>query len=381
MTVAGRRRRSFGDGPERMVVGCGEHGERLHAPVRRAGRVVRLAHPAVVVAVADRHHAVAVADRPLAPPAEVTQRHAAHLRPVEGVDVGQRERTPEAALRHAVGEAATERDRATIAREPVRELRREPSGALDVARGCVAVAETRTRRAPGRRCAARTARSSRCSRPRPSVYQPSSTANESMSSIDRACASRSMATPTRSRPICTRRRKNCQLFCAGSSRSTPRSHSTTWSRWRPVSGSQRCSGVKASANPIGGHLHHALVDVVAARPPVLGALRIGAVREAGDPAVPVVERPSAGDQRHDAPQRSRVALQLGDAGCEVRAEGAEPRAGATGRQVLDDRVDEIDDRAPHVVLGGERVAGHGVRPRVERSARHAILPRSSARTW
>ena len=138
--------------------------------------------------------------------------------------------------------------------------------------------------------------------------------------------------------------------------------------------------MKASANPIGGHLHHALVDVVGARPPVLGALRIGAVREAGDPAVPVVERPSAGDQRHDAPERSRVPLQLGDARREVRAERAEAGPGATGRQVPDDRFDEVDHRALDVVLGDERVAGHGIRPRVERPARHAILPRSSART-
>ena len=79
-------------------------------------------HPAVVVAVADREHAVAVADRSRAPPPEVAQRETAHRRPVEGVDVGQGERTPEAALRQAVGQAPAERERAAVGREPVLEL-------------------------------------------------------------------------------------------------------------------------------------------------------------------------------------------------------------------------------------------------------------------
>ena len=112
--------------PERMVVGCGEHGERLHAPVRRAGRVVRLGHAAVVVAVTDRQHAVAVADRSFAPPPQVPERETANLGPVEGVDVGQRQRAPEAALRHAVGEAASERQRAAVGGEPVTELAGKP---------------------------------------------------------------------------------------------------------------------------------------------------------------------------------------------------------------------------------------------------------------
>ena len=58
-----------------------------------------------------------------------------------------------------------------------------------------------------------------------------------------------------------------------------------------------------------------------------------------------VERPAAGDQRHDAPERSRVPLQFGDARREVRAEGAEARPGTAGRQVTDERFDEVDDRA------------------------------------
>ena len=97
------------------------------------------------------------------------------------------------------------------------------------------------------------------------------------------------------------------------------------------------------------------------------------MREAGDPTIPVVERPSARDQRHDAPERSRVPLQLGDTRREVRAERAEARPGAARRQVTDERFDEVDDRAPDVVLGEERVARHGVRPRAGRHARHAIL--------
>ena len=147
----------------------------------------------------------------------------------------------------------------------------------------------------------------------------------------------------------------------------PRNHSTTWSRWRPVERIPDVLGREGQRKPDGGHLDHALVDVLGARSPVLGVLGIGAVREAGDPTIPVVERPSAGDQRHDAPERSRVPLQFGDTRREVRAEGAEARPGTARRQVTDERFDEVDHRALHVVLGDERVARHGVRPRVERS--------------
>ena len=117
-----------------MVVGRGEHGERLHAPVRRARRVVRLAHAAVVVAVADRQHAVAVADRLVrstsggdatrarAPPASRARRR----RPARA--------RPRSCPAHAVGEAATERHRAPVGGEPVLELGREPRPARRSAR-------------------------------------------------------------------------------------------------------------------------------------------------------------------------------------------------------------------------------------------------------
>ncbi len=140
-------------------------------------------------------------------------------------------------------------------------------------------------------------------------------------------------------------------------------------------------GCEREREPDGGHLHHALIDVVGARPPVLRALRIGAMGEAGDPAVPVVERPSTRDQWDDAPERSGVALQLGDAGREVRAERAESGPRATRRQMPDDRFDQVAHRPPDVVLGAEGVARQGIRPRVGCAGGHAILPRSSARTW
>ena len=72
-------------------------------------------------------------------------------------------------------------------------------------------------------------------------------------------------------------------------------------------------GHEREREPDGSHLHHALIDVVGARPPVLAALGIGAVREPLDPPVPVVERAAARDQRHDAPERARVPLELRDA--------------------------------------------------------------------
>ena len=123
-------------------------------------------------------------------------------------------------------------------------------------------------------------------------------------------------------------------------------------------------GHEREREPDGSHLHHALIDVVGARPPVLAALGIGAVREPLDPPVPVVERPAARDQRHDAPERARVPLELRDAWREVRAERAEPGPGATGGEVGDDRLDEIDHCPSHVGLRGERVAGHRIGPRV-----------------
>ena len=123
VTVAGGGGAASCDGPERVVVRRREHGERLHAPVRRAGRVVRLAHPAIVVAVADREHAVAVADRSCvlhhrrwrnARPRTVAQSRAS---------TSARASAPQhAALRHPVRHAPAERERAAVGREPVLEL-------------------------------------------------------------------------------------------------------------------------------------------------------------------------------------------------------------------------------------------------------------------
>ncbi len=186
--------------------------------------------------------------------------------------------------------------------------------------------------------------------------------------------------PTRSSPICTSRRKNCQLFCAGSRRSMPRSHSTTWSRCVPVSGSHRCSGTNASANPMAAISTMRWSTSSVHGPQYSALVGIGAVREALDPPVPVVEGAAARDQRHDAPERARVPLELGDPRCEVRAERAEPGPGAAGGEVRDDRLHEIDHRPLHVGLGGERVARHRVGPRVLQRLHHAIRSRSSART-
>ena len=57
---------------------------------------------------------------------------------------------------------------------------------------------------------------------------------------------------------------------------------------------------------------------------------------------------------------------------------AEARPGATGRQVTDDRFDEVDHGAPHVVLGEDGLPAMGFAARVERGRLgHAILSRSS----
>ena len=109
---------------------------------------------------------------------------------------------------------------------------------------------------------------------------------------------------------------------------------------------------------------------------------IGAVGEAGHPTIPVRERPSAGNQGHDAPERSRVPLQLGDPWRERRAEAAEPRPCAARGEVRDERLDEVDHGAAHVVLG--RRAGcppSGWPDRAGAALGHAIRSRSSARTW
>ena len=88
-----------------------------------------------------------------------------------------------------------------------------------------------------------------------------------------------------------------------------------------------------------------------------------------------VERPAAGDQRHDAPQRSRVALELGDARREVRAEAAEARPCTAGREVADDRLDQVDHGPPHVGLGAR--AGCPPSDSPAASSGHAAITRSA----
>ena len=216
--------------------------------------------------------------------------------------------------------------------------------------------------------------------PLPSVYQPSAIAKESRSSTDCAWASRSKAT---SDALQAHLHEQPEELPVVARRLATFDAAEPFHDVVALAAGERLPqvfGHEREREPDGSHLHHALIDVVGARPPVLAALGIGAVREPLDPPVPVVERPAARDQRHDAPERAAVPLELRDAGGEVRAERAEPGPGATGGEVGDDRLDEIDHCPLHVGFRGERVAGHRVGPRVLQRVHHAIRSSSSART-
>ena len=131
-------------------------------------------------------------------------------------------------------------------------------------------------------------------------------------------------------------------------------------------------GRERQREPDGGHLDHALVDGVAARTPVLLAARdrCRCARPATQRSQ-CVERPTAGDERHDAPQRSRVALELGDARRERArrsCRGAPVRRRARGAATIGSTRSTTARRTSSLVA--ERVARHRVRARAS-SASHA----------
>ena len=114
----------------------------------------------------------------------------------------------------------------------------------------------------------------------------------------------------------------------------PRSHSTTWSRCRPVSGSHRCSGMKASANPMAAISTMRWSMSVGARPPVLGAVGIGAVREPSRPNDPSASNVPPPATSGTIPQSGRAyPSSSATRGANVRPEAAEAHSCTARREV------------------------------------------------
>jgi len=117
--------------PERVRLRLSKSRERKHAPVRRAGRVVRLGEVVVRVRVADVEHAVGLEDVVvLAPPPQVAKKQAFGHAPSQRswwLDVCEREGAPEADCGETVGHAAAEGNRVAVGILVVDEVQSESS--------------------------------------------------------------------------------------------------------------------------------------------------------------------------------------------------------------------------------------------------------------
>ena len=130
--------------PERVILRQRQHGERLHRPVRRTGRVVALGHEQVRIVIADGQHAVAREDGLAEPLAHVAQQQVLHHAVGHALALRLRQRLcrVERALREAVGEAAAVRQRLAGGIEPAGEVRRDELAALHILRAALRIART-----------------------------------------------------------------------------------------------------------------------------------------------------------------------------------------------------------------------------------------------